>query len=187
MPKIETKCQEARIKSFLDFFHFRSSGPIDQEEWERILDPDFRLTLPVRPLSPLLTFVMIYSGNLTFGLAHSQVTPYRSYPITEVQGSIRVCEGIHSLMADTASLHRMVQNTAQLAAPDGADPEDVILTYLVNPSDILLNEDRIMCPWRLKLAFGQSQVGKVGSLCPAILPDFSSQCLCFDSRTPRAL
>lgn len=133
-PKIETKCQEARIKSFLDFFHFRSSGPIDQGEWERILDPDFRLTLPV--------------------------TPYRSYPITEVQGSIRVCEGILSLMADTASLHRMVQNTAKLAVPDGAEPEDVTLTYLVNPSDILLNEDRIMCPWRLKLAFGQSQAGK---------------------------
>ena len=84
------------------------------------------------------------------------MTPYRTYPSSEVKGNIRVCEGVKGLVADTTSLHNMVLTTGQKLRPDGLKQEDITVRYHVNPSEFLLAQDRMMCQWRLQLSFGTS-------------------------------
>lgn len=139
-PKIEVDYEGKRRAVVDSFFEFRSSGVVDLNQWATIIDPDFRLTLPV--------------------------TPYRSYPTTEVRGSLRVCEGASALVADTASLHSMLHSVAvkcreNKARPNGGASSSgstaTSLQYVIDPQSVILVNDKLMCQWNLTMSFDSAQ------------------------------
>ena len=153
-PRMERDIQAKRREAVQKFFEFRSNGVVDLDTWVTVIDAAFRLTLPV--------------------------TPYQNYPSSEVRGSLRVVEGASALIADTASLHAMLQTVAAKCNgdPDAAAGEGAStvaagkatrgaaasgsaadasgsssLQYEIDPQSIILMHDKLMCQWNLRMTF----------------------------------
>jgi hypothetical protein len=119
-------------------FFNRANAEICPMKWGTILEEDFTLILPI--------------------------TPYRSFPATEIVSNQRVVKSIAGMIADTISLHVMAQSVAE--HDDGerkvriqyySGPEDTIITgdsvgqiYAFRTFDDVLRCPQLMCRWMLK-------------------------------------
>lgn len=65
-------------------FYFRATAEMSHAKWKTILDDNFTLIMPI--------------------------TPYRSFPPTQVKNGQRHIKGIEGMLADTASLSVLVQS-----------------------------------------------------------------------------
>jgi hypothetical protein len=100
---------------------FRAQGETDVNRWRTILDESIVMILPI--------------------------TPYRSFPPIEVNNNQRRIVGIESVIADTASLAMMVQCITSNAFTNKKDYDGkakVMVQYVLNSNDIVINDDRLM-------------------------------------------
>ena len=108
---------DSRKKVISDFLICRTYGELDPIIWSKFLDKNFDMTLPV--------------------------TPYRSFPPTEVCEGRRLVRGIPAVIADTASL-AVLFKTVGNPCNDGFFCRAQF--YSLN-EETISSEDRIMCKW----------------------------------------
>jgi len=113
----------SRTKVLLNFFSLRSSNVTRREVWSSILDEStFRCVLPV--------------------------TPYRSFPASEVQinRSQRTILGIDGMIADNVSLHVLLNSLVDRSLyPEGK----IIFAYKLSPDDTIVSENQMMTRWTM--------------------------------------
>lgn len=97
------------------FFHYRASAEMSRSKWATILDESVCLTLPL--------------------------TPYRSFPPSEVVNGQRIVSGIDALITDTASLGVLVQSI-------GKNHMDTVkVNFHCGDEDIAITGDHLICRW----------------------------------------
>mmetsp|Transcript_16570 Transcript_16570/g.24925 ORF Transcript_16570/g.24925 Transcript_16570/m.24925 type:complete len:439 (+) Transcript_16570:99-1415(+) len=107
-----------RKQTLQTFFFLRASGETDRQKWATILADDFYLTSPI--------------------------TPYRIFCPAEVVCGIRCMQGIDAVVADTASLHTMLQALAT------RHNDKVRMQYYCGMEDMVCTGDILMCRWVMK-------------------------------------
>lgn len=124
-----------RTEVLVSFFVLRTNNEKRRELWSSILDEaSFSCTMPV--------------------------TPYRSFPATEIQTSkcSRVVQGIDGVMADTASLHVMFDSLVDREKyPDGK----IQFRYTVVTEDAIVSGNQMMARWAMKTV----NATKMGARC----------------------
>jgi hypothetical protein len=108
---------DSRKKVISDFLICRTYGELDPIIWSKLLDKNFEMALPV--------------------------TPYRSFPPTEVSEGRRILRGIPAIIADTASL-AVLFKTVGTPSNDGFFCRAQF--YSLN-EETISSGDRIMCKW----------------------------------------
>lgn len=91
---------------------YRSSAETSSQRWRTILDDYFHMVLPI--------------------------TPYRSFPPSEVYGGQRHLFGVDAMIADTTSFAVMVQSIG-FPRDDG---EQLRVQYYCGPQDIISSGER---------------------------------------------
>ena len=110
----------ARKQALRTMFFYRATGELSREKWEAILEPEFKLLLPV--------------------------TPYRSFPPEEVINGQRHVDGIDAMIRDIASLRVMVQSIGSHQRED----TEVRVRYYSGLDDTVMSGDSFMCRWILR-------------------------------------
>lgn len=135
--------QKIRTEVLMAFFALRSMYEKKRSLWSSILEESVTCVLPV--------------------------TPYRSFPASEVQISKcqRTILGIDAMMADTASLHVLLNSFVDRTKhPD----EEVQFRYTLVSEEAVVSGDQIMTRWEMtttnatKLG-SKKELKKVGMLC----------------------
>jgi PAS domain S-box-containing protein len=108
---------DARKKSINDFLVCRTYGELNPVIWSRFLDKNFEMYLPV--------------------------TPYRSFPPSEVHEGRRAVRGIPAIVADTASLAVLFKSIGK-PMNDGFY---VRATFYTLNEETICAGDRVMCKW----------------------------------------
>ena len=133
-----------RTEVLLSFFSLRSSNEKRRKLWSSILDESrFQCILPV--------------------------TPYRSFPASEVQlsKSQRTVLGIDGMMSDTASLHVLLNNLVNRALhPKGK----IKFRYTLISDDAVVSGNQMMTRWSMTTLNAvengaRAEVSKRGMLC----------------------
>lgn len=108
-----------RKKVLQTLFSFRSTGEINDSKWETILEESFELVMPI--------------------------TPYRSFPPSEVTEGQRHVKGIDAVILDTASFDSMIQSITT----NCDDGERTIVQYYTGPDESVMNDNTYMCKWHM--------------------------------------
>eukprot|EP01036_Dinobryon_divergens_P026503 gene26503-35166_t len=108
-----------RKKVLQQMFFFRSIGELDPAKWNSILDESFTLVMPI--------------------------TPYRSFPPSEVIEGQRHIKGIQAVILDTASFTLMIQSIATVHE----DGENIMVQYYSGPNESVMAENIFMCKWHM--------------------------------------
>lgn len=133
------RMDHARKEVVRQFLECRGSNCRDRETWAALVEEDFELTLPI--------------------------TPYRSFPRSEIQGCNRVVRGLRALLADTCSLALMAESVGfgssawQYAVKRNAACR---FEYHIEPSDLLVAGELVMCRYSMHLVNGEA-VGAAGA------------------------
>lgn len=135
--------QKIRTEVLMAFFALRSMYEKKRSLWSSILEESVTCVLPV--------------------------TPYRSFPASEVQISKcqRTILGIDAMMADTASLHVLLNSIVDRAM---YPKEEVQFRYTLVSEEAVVSGDQIMARWEMtttnaiKLG-SKKELKKVGMLC----------------------
>jgi len=106
-----------RKKVLQTMYHYRSTGETNRLKWSCILDDDFALYLPI--------------------------TPYRSFPPTQVHYGQRRITGIDAVIEDTRSLFEMCQSIGQRTNASNI----IRRQYYFGPEDMVISGDNLMCRW----------------------------------------
>ncbi len=106
---------EAWKKAVSDFLVYRTYGELNPEVWQDLITEDFVLTLPI--------------------------TPYRSFPPSEVCEGSRIVKGVEGVVRDTASVAVMLKSLGR-HIHDGAHVTGQF--YSLN-EETLSGRDRLMC------------------------------------------
>jgi hypothetical protein len=108
--------QTAVRKSVLQtFFRYRASAEMSRSKWATILDESVSLILPL--------------------------TPYRSFPPSEVLNGQRIVSGIDAIITDTASLGVLVQSIGK------SHTDTVKVNFHCGDEDIAITGDYLICRW----------------------------------------
>lgn len=108
-----------RKKVLQTLFSFRSTGEINPTKWQNILEESFVLVMPI--------------------------TPYRSFPPSEVMEGQRHVKGIDGAILDTASFDSMIQSITT----NCDDGERTIVQYYTGPDESVMNDNTYMCKWHM--------------------------------------
>eukprot|EP00616_Rhizochromulina_sp_CCMP1243_P008969 CAMPEP_0118975194 /NCGR_PEP_ID=MMETSP1173-20130426/14842_1 /TAXON_ID=1034831 /ORGANISM="Rhizochromulina marina cf, Strain CCMP1243" /LENGTH=743 /DNA_ID=CAMNT_0006925035 /DNA_START=61 /DNA_END=2292 /DNA_ORIENTATION=+ len=132
--------QTVRRKVLHSVFFLRAAGETNVTKWSTILDPNFRMTLPI--------------------------TPYRWFDPSEVNNGQRVVKGVDGMIRDTKSLHTLIQS---IGKKNYRGERKVDVKYFSSPEETILMRDLLMCRWLMKtenaVALGAaSEVYKQGML-----------------------
>jgi PAS domain S-box-containing protein len=135
--------QKTRTDVLLSFFALRCKYEKKRALWSSILDESFTCVMPV--------------------------TPYRSFPASEVQISKcqRTVMGVDGIMSDTASLHVLLNTLVDRSCfPDGK----VEFRYTLIAEEAVVSGSQMMARWSLNttnaIALGaKREVKKMGMLC----------------------
>lgn len=101
-------------------FYFRAIAETSVSKWSTILDENFVFIMPI--------------------------TPYRSFPPSQVMNGQRLVRGIDGMIKDTASLSVLVQSIGQ-AKDDGLQ---VRIQYYSELDDGIMSGNSFMCRWLMK-------------------------------------
>lgn len=135
--------QKTRTDVLLSFFALRSSYEKRRQLWSSILDENVNCVMPV--------------------------TPYRSFPASEVQISKcqRTIMGVDSMIADAASMHVLLHSLVDRSRfPNGK----VEFRYTLVAEEAVVSGNQMMARWSMsttnaiKLG-GKKEVKKMGMLC----------------------
>uniref|UniRef100_A0A7S3VGB4 PAS domain-containing protein n=1 Tax=Chaetoceros debilis TaxID=122233 RepID=A0A7S3VGB4_9STRA len=135
--------QKTRTDVLLSFFALRSSYEKKRQLWSSILDENVNCVMPV--------------------------TPYRSFPASEVQISKcqRTIMGVDSMIADAASMHVLLHSLVDRSRfPNGK----VEFRYTLVAEEAVVSGNQMMARWSMsttnaiKLG-GKKEVKKMGMLC----------------------
>ncbi len=135
--------QKTRIDVLLSFFALRSSYEKRRSLWSSILDESFNCVIPV--------------------------TPYRSFPASEVQISKcqRTIMGIDGMIADTASMHVLLNSLVDRSRyPNGK----IDFRYTLIAEEAIVSGSQMMARWSMtttnatKLG-AKREIKKMGMLC----------------------
>ncbi|KAL3940266.1 MAG: hypothetical protein SGBAC_005160 [Bacillariaceae sp.] len=141
---ILVEMHNTRTEVLMSFFALRSANEKRRELWASILDESsFQCVLPV--------------------------TPYRSFPASEVQVSKcqRTILGIDGMMADTASLHVLLNSLVDRSRfPNGT----IVFQYTLVTEEAVIAGNQIMARWVMSTlnatqCGARMEVGKQGMLC----------------------
>jgi len=135
--------QTTRTSVLLSFFGLRSSYEKRRPLWSSIIDESFTCVMPV--------------------------TPYRSFPASEVQISKcqRTIMGVDGMMGDTASMHVMLNSVVDRSRfPNGK----VQFSYTLIAEEAIVSGSQMMARWNMTttnaVALGaKREVKKMGMLC----------------------
>lgn len=101
-------------------FYFRAIAETSVSKWSTILDENFVFVMPI--------------------------TPYRSFPPSQVMNGQRLVRGVDGMIKDTASLSVLVQSIGQ-AKDDGLQ---VRIQYYSELDDGIMSGNSFMCRWLMK-------------------------------------
>eukprot|EP00559_Dactyliosolen_fragilissimus_P004004 CAMPEP_0184856860 /NCGR_PEP_ID=MMETSP0580-20130426/2037_1 /TAXON_ID=1118495 /ORGANISM="Dactyliosolen fragilissimus" /LENGTH=1118 /DNA_ID=CAMNT_0027352121 /DNA_START=102 /DNA_END=3458 /DNA_ORIENTATION=+ len=135
--------QKTRTDVLLSFFALRSKYDKRRNVWSSILDESVTCVMPV--------------------------TPYRSFPASEVQVSKcqRTIMGVDAMIADAASIHVLFNSIVDRSKfPEG----NVQFRYTLIAEEAVVSGNQMMARWgmtsvNLKALGARAEVGKVGMLC----------------------
>ena len=99
---------------------YRASNNICRADWATALDESFKCVLPI--------------------------TPYRSFPSTEVVSGQRVIAGIDAMITDVASLGLLVETIGRSRLSE----RRVQVQHYVGPEDTIMHGDMLSCRWVLR-------------------------------------
>mmetsp|Transcript_11433 Transcript_11433/g.15740 ORF Transcript_11433/g.15740 Transcript_11433/m.15740 type:complete len:896 (+) Transcript_11433:59-2746(+) len=108
-----------RKKVLQTMFYFRSTAETDPVKWASILEESFVLIMPI--------------------------TPYRSFPPSEVIEGQRHIKGISGVILDTASFILMIQSIATTHDDD----ETISVQYYSGPNESVMADNVFMCKWHM--------------------------------------
>ena len=109
-----------RKKVLQAFFTHRANNEKNRSKWTNVLDESFRLVIPV--------------------------TPYRSFPPSEVVNAQRHVIGIDAVLMDTASLSVMIQSIGNSSFPD----KRVKVHFILDFENIVMSGDTCFCRWEMR-------------------------------------
>eukprot|EP01038_Epipyxis_sp_PR26KG_P006499 gene6499-8934_t len=108
-----------RKKVLQTMFYYRATNELDPDKWSTILEENYTMVMPI--------------------------TPYRSFPSSEVIDSQRHIKGIHETILDTASLNLMLQS---IGTPQD-DSGKIIVQYFSGANESVVADNTFMCKWHM--------------------------------------
>eukprot|EP00638_Chattonella_subsalsa_P020194 CAMPEP_0117872960 /NCGR_PEP_ID=MMETSP0950-20121206/11410_1 /TAXON_ID=44440 /ORGANISM="Chattonella subsalsa, Strain CCMP2191" /LENGTH=696 /DNA_ID=CAMNT_0005725865 /DNA_START=34 /DNA_END=2124 /DNA_ORIENTATION=+ len=120
---------EIRYQVLETFLDFRGRGETDISLWSSILDEAFTMRMPL--------------------------TPYRSYPQSQVAEGSRKLKGVEDIISDIASLQAMLDNLGKgteqwKKSLQNPNAPKILMEYQIEQKDLLVQADRIMANWTMK-------------------------------------